>query len=577
MATLIFSECQAGKTAKVLDVIKHSVGTCTLTIVLTQANSKLSVEQFIQRAKAADVATYIYNTNDIGLETLLHPVGHTMIVGFHHKKHENKQISFLRATKQRWSNVILVVDEADEGGLGGVENRLEYVSRVEDACGRGVPLRLILITATIANLSKQIMKISEDTPTTTNGIVHKILHTPCVECVFATPPPTYIGYKWFVDNAWVPLELPKRPKGFKHDEYIRLVEQCVVDKFCAVEDSYKELSLISVSHKINDHGRLGTQLLDAGFNVSIPYNAKHQDAIEVYYKSSITGNTKLWLLPYNKLLHCNYTHSHILQAAVFMNTNAEARIKESCVPEEFARLEQLAAKMTAARPKDFPNIPRLALIAGRKAGRGITFQNPGIDFVCTSFCFAHVKDTTQRGAINTQKLGRAFGALDGLVTRPGRQPLLIATKQLLVDAGANRDTLDIPTELVSLKDLVPTDVYMSHHVKNRCNIDAKLAVLNPVEIDDEDGVIDGVHLKKLRNWICDESLLVGVMLRYLVASDSSVTFEQFKKGINYTGTDDGFESNIKNGVGVKSTYGKLWTYKSKKIYLNPKLQPYIQN
>lgn len=587
MATLIYSECQAGKTSKVLEVIKGSLGSRTLTIVLTQANSKLSVEQFVQRAAAADVATQVYDTNNSPSSNQASlPNTHTMIVGFHHKKHENTQVKFLRATQRHWSNVILVIDEVDEGGLSGVTNRLEYISRVEAACGQ-TPLRLILITATIANFSKQILKIAEESDA--SGIVKKILNTPCVECVFASPPSTYVGYRWFVDKAWVPLELPPRPKGNTHEDYIKLVEQCVIDKFCNIEDAYKELSLISVSHKINDHGRLGTRLLNAGFNVSIPYNAKHQDAIEVYYKSTLTGNTKLWLLPHSKLSlqQKHYTHSHVLQAAVFMNTDAETRIKEFCIPQEFARLVELSTKMAVLRPKDFPTIPRLALVAGRKAGRGITFQNPSIDFVCTSFCFAHVKDATQRGAINTQKLGRAFGALEHLVTRPGRQPLLIATKQLLVDAGTNRDTLDVlddPSKLIALKDLIPADVFAKYHFKNRQKIDSKLMELQPemgVGTDpktpdlDEDGVVDGVSLKKLRNWINDESLLVGSMLRYLVR-ESAVSFDQFKEGIKYVGTDDGFESNIKNGVGVKSSYGKLWTYRSKKIYLNPKIEAFIQ-
>ena len=584
MATIIVSECQAGKTAKVLEVIKDNLEICTLTIVLTQANNKLSVEQFVQRAAAVKASVNIFDTND-ALEKPKAAV-HTMVVGFHHKKHENKQVAFLGSTRSHWSNVILVIDEADEGGLGGVRNRLKYISRIEAVCGGKLPLRLILITATIANLSKQILKISETTEEFRSGIVRKLLYTPCVECVYAVPPSNYVGYKWFVENTWVPLELPKRTKGLQHDEYIRLVEQCVIDKFKEIEDTYKELSLVSISHKIDDHGRLGIRLLSAGFNVSIPYNAKHQDAIEVYYTSTDTGKTKLWLLPRNRInslansgklmdagiYSCkDYTHSHLLKAAVGMGIGVEI------LPSEQAKLKALSELVSKIRPKDFPELPRLALVAGRKAGRGITFQNPGIDFVCTSFCFAHVRDTVQRGAINTQKLGRAFGALEELVKRPGRRPLLIATKELLVDAGANRDVLDVrPDGLFALKDMVPTDVYVSHHIKNKCQIDAKLVDLRGSDDDKVvDGVIDGVCLKKLRNWLNDETLLVGSMIRYLAGIGSAVTFEQFKEGIHYIGTDDGFESNIKNGVGVKSTYGKLWTYRSRKIYLNAKLLPYI--
>lgn len=589
-AALVVSECQAGKTAKVLEVIKSFLAETTLVLVVTQANSKLSVEQFAQRAVGAEVVPHVLETYDNLLPPT--PPTHTLIVGFHHKKHENSQIAFLKSTKHLWSNVVLVIDEADEGGLNGVENRLEFVSRVEEAC-RGLPLNLILITATIANLSKQILKLTEEGDTPTNsGLISMILYQPCVKVVYATPPSTYVGYKWFVDtpDVWVPLELPKRKKGIPYDEYIRLVDQCVIDKFAGIDDSYKELSLISISHKIDDHGRLGSKLLKAGFNISIPYNAKHHDCIEVYYRSTVSNKIKLWLLPSTKLNMLantekmtyagikssrDYTHSHVLQAAVFMRSaEAETRIKQNCVEAEVRKLQALANSIS--QPTDFPIVPRVALIAGKKAGRGITFQNPGIDFVCTSFCFIHVKDKIQRGAINTQKLGRAFGALEGCVSRPGRKPLLIATKELLVDAGANRDVLSVPItspdKLYALKDMITTEMYDSFRIKNKVNIDAK----EPKKTEAVEGVIDGVDLKKLQNWLNDDKLLIGSMVRYLYEHQGTpLSFDKFKEGINYIGTDEGFESNIKNGVGVRSSYGKLWTYRQNKIYLNPNLRDHI--
>jgi hypothetical protein len=160
--------------------------------------------------------------------------------------------------------------------------------------------------------------------------------------------------------------------------------------------------------------------------------------------------------------------------------------------------------------------------------------------------------------------------------RPGRKPLLVATKELMVDAGANRDVLSVPTspnQLYALKDMVTTDVFETFKLNNKMNIDSKAKQERITE-----GVIDGVHLKKLNHWMNDDKLLIGTMVRYLYEQrGTAVSFEKFKEGINYIGTDDGFESNIKNGVGVRSSYGKLWTYKQNKIYLNPKLRDHISD
>lgn len=112
------------------------------------------------------------------------------------------------------------------------------------------------------------------------------------------------------------------------------------------------------------------------------------------------------------------------------------------------------------RPKDYPVTPRVALIAGHMAGRGITIQNPLIDFTCTSFCFTDTKNLVQRGATNAQRFGRACGMLSDVFSRPGRMPILIATEGILQDAIANEKALFEKASLIengsfiSLKDLI---------------------------------------------------------------------------------------------------------------------------
>jgi len=91
---------------------------------------------------------------------------------------------------------------------------------------------------------------------------------------------------------------------------------------------------------------------------------------------------------------------------------------------------------------------------------------------------------------------------------------------------------------------------------------------------DEEDKIDGVDLNKVRRWIHDDSV-VGKMIKYLYLQNAQITFEQFKNGINYTGTDKEFESNLSSGRALKSQYGKLWSYTNNNIIINPKIKEYM--
>ena len=90
--------------------------------------------------------------------------------------------------------------------------------------------------------------------------------------------------------------------------------------------------------------------------------------------------------------------------------------------------------------------------------------------------------------------------------------------------------------------------------------------------------IDGVKISNLHKWFSDdENTIHGKMIRYLYNINTKVSFEKFKNDINYTGTDDGFNSAIKHGRGIKCTYGKLWFVRNKntEIYINENIKKYI--
>jgi DNA-binding MarR family transcriptional regulator len=93
------------------------------------------------------------------------------------------------------------------------------------------------------------------------------------------------------------------------------------------------------------------------------------------------------------------------------------------------------------------------------------------------------------------------------------------------------------------------------------------------ESEDEETEIDGVNLKKLRNWI-DGETLVGKMINYLYEY-GSMSSEELKEGLNYEKSDQEFRNNIDGGRGLKCQYGKLWIARNNQIHLNKNIIKYI--
>jgi hypothetical protein len=92
---------------------------------------------------------------------------------------------------------------------------------------------------------------------------------------------------------------------------------------------------------------------------------------------------------------------------------------------------------------------------------------------------------------------------------------------------------------------------------------------------DEEIIIDGVNLKKLRKMINNDKSIPGQIVNYLYEYDEMMSIDELKEGIDYTGSDKEFRNNIKNGGSDKSQYGRLWITKNNQISLNKNIRKYI--
>ena len=483
-AVLIDAPTQAGKTRKCFLVMQEKMQKMsgrTLCLYISQANSCSGAAQVKQRA-ANDPGFADYDIY-LAADKRSDAIRNHMVIGYWNSRNTSKMLDIV--TENHWDNIIVVVDECDSGNLRGVKDRLCFIRAVDRKSNSNV--MVIFVTATIGNLSKNILRIAQDNfKKFSTGVVSEIVNKKVVEHQFAEPADNYVGASWFVENknVWKKLDFGPRSKDMSKDEHEKIKETAVMKQINGLSFDAKELTLIVTSTRTADHARVSNKLTRCGYNVIVEVNNAMGKQFKVHYLSD-GMDLDNWNIPFNAINAAadkgdlseireggkrfktgidskdDLSMPHILQAALFMNTAAEKRIRENTSHDEYMKLKAISSCMN--RPKDFPTETRVALVAGHMAGRGITFQNPAIDFTCTSFCFTDTKDAITRGAANTQRFGRACGMLEDAFARPGRQPVLIATKGIVQAAVANERVVmdkakEIPNgTMLSLKDLITED------------------------------------------------------------------------------------------------------------------------
>jgi hypothetical protein len=508
-AVLVDGFTQSSKTWKCFDVMADKIGDSKgiLVMFITQANSASSVQQVLQRAQNnPKLCQCIPKENMFKSSSIPYAPNldgkNRMVVDYWHSNTKKNMMRLAVDGGSRVRDIIIAVDETEQGGEKGVKDRLEFVTEVERTVA--IRVRLIFVTATVANLSKSIARIANresiDCSKNKHSVVHDIVHgPPCVEHHFVNPNEGYVGPSWFstaVDangvNLWRRLCFPKRQKDMTNDAYQKMRYDCVYEAMDKLTTEQRELSLVVTSVKVEDHRIMVKGMFKLGYNVVVELNGTNEKNYLVHYDDGC-GESNVWELPYSlietladngnletfrnserKVVKSGITHRshvtlpHMLQAALFMATGAEDRIKANTSPVEFIKLEALSMALSNTinksrrRPEGYPEQQvQVAMIAGHLAGRGITIQNPFIDFTCTSFVFVDTKDKSQRGATNAQRFGRACGMMKEIFTMPGRAPVLIATEAIMKDALANEEALSDKAkkldtgQLISIKDLVP--------------------------------------------------------------------------------------------------------------------------
>lgn len=501
-AAIVFTFTQGGKTGYVFELLAKKLRTenRNLVIVLTQSNNKDCVAQTVQRAKRDPNIQKIINPASIYAHTPNTIVDGKsyMLVAFNHKKQRRMLVNFVTVHKHMFDTVSVVIDECDQGGSGsnkknssgGVFDRLKFLQSIEDAFTKRASI--IFVTATIANMSKCIATIlstgaySVEFPE--GGIVHDILNNKIIEKHYVQPHADYVRASMYLQSNSLKILRYNKEDGISEDEYL-------LEEIKNSPQNLKKLSLIAITHLTNKHDILAKDLLNTcGYTAVAVLNSERCKDYTVYYKSTLDNRLKIWIIPTSKInalankgrllesdIESEYDLSmtNILQSALLMGTDYPPKpmfylndpIKTKRAKEEYNKVCALFKHLD--RPCDYPTAnTKVAMVTGHLASRGITFQNPMTGFTCTSFCVKGSENSDQRGAENTQRIGRACGELMKTYRRNGgAMPYMLCSEGVYIDTLANEETIELNSAIsigessehqhIALKDMVTEEMWQT--------------------------------------------------------------------------------------------------------------------
>ena len=300
-AVLVDSFCQAGKNKKCFEILASKMNKNTLGSVLfiTQANSTASANQIIQRAINSDIlkhaikAENICRSKDAPTDGVAHEGDNVMIVDFWTSRNMSNMLDYVPINRSVFDEIIDVVDEAEQAGHKGLQERLSFIRSFEKYALASL-IKVIFVTATVANLSKSILQIAKTNLVNfQSGVVHEIVNESVVERYFAEPHETFVGASWFKETpgVWKRVVFPQK---------VADQSKINMETVKALPDSAKELSLIVTSTLTSEHRSVADRLNRIGYNVTVELNGKNNKNFTISFIDK-SGGISTWDLPYHQI------------------------------------------------------------------------------------------------------------------------------------------------------------------------------------------------------------------------------------------------------------------------------------
>ena len=215
--------------------------------------------------------------------------------------------------------------------------------------------------------------------------------------------------------------------------------------------------------------------------------------------------------------------------------------------------------------------------------RGISFVSSSHDFDAVAATVLIYKPGDTRHAVGaSQALGRITGT-----ARPDLPRYVYSTESIIDDYQSfNKNQEQYIKAIENNGGRMTPDEMNDFELKHKIsrNLDRAHLRLNPIYRDDilssaSDDEIDGVNKVTLKKWLRPTTnTTVGKMVRF-ININNEITFDEFKQGIHYEGSDNEFKINIINANNIGTQYGKVWITSDnyKIIRINPNIQAYIDS
>ena len=290
---------------------------------------------------------------------------------------------------------------------------------------------------------------------------------------------------------------------------------------------------------------------------------------------------------------------------------------KNIIPKEYADIDITSALQYLKDNGGVEKFPRIVIISGDYASRCTSFVTEDYVWHLTDMYYNPAASTPISEQI--QNVGRLTGRNKGkshlhlhctnkvanalfygyhfcneIIDRAKEKPLLddgneVQFSESVKSIQMNKKKFPVGRKLCTKAEINRGDFNLVNNDDGGKNIEEYKYKIDVIELNEQktklkktetkvDGEIDGVKIQNLKRWMRDDcSLLISRMLKFLYKENKQITFEDFKQGIDYRGSDKQFKNNVQNGRGVKVQYGFVWSCKREEIILNKNIRDYLNN
>jgi hypothetical protein len=598
-----------------------------LIIYITQSINTDSVRRTYGALKNfEEVTKYIDEDNILMLEDIgkLNKEKNGCIISFHSAPKEKKIIDFYRENKEKWSDVFILIDETDQGGVKGTTDRVTFVKSIYDiAMPMNVAMRCAFVTATLANLAdnmKEQREIFNPMSSTQNTGLNKIKF----DIYHIEPDENYVGSKYIIDNkCWMDMTLPYESE-YSKEGYMKVVERVFYERINAVDEKNKKYALVSNSIYKEDHRTCARKLIDCGFNASLVMNSENKKAYDGFYKNQ-NDEIKTWQIPFEdiekkaKKGELKYRFERIRDPVtrIIRNEKIPTGINSQydIIPVEYLqalfypdidelhpKYEKLTKLFEAMElPEDFPILGlKLAIVGGKMFDRGGNFQEPTTN-LAPGLMAIYEESTSQKYALTTQRVGRMFGNTKKCYENMGIHPILISTSDLFTGLCVNDELTSQVADTIKQNGIIARTLFgyagfAQKNVWKNIEKKARREVTDPLvkeqselrkmtkeearrtieipethdtrEDDDKENVKVPITSEfiELLNDRYNSDTKVGFILKYLKNIERPITLADFYVGMRnsgYNGNDKNILYHVKIANGISAIYSGYWNYSTR--------------